>query len=130
MTAAELLSRLRSLNVKIWAENGQLCCNGPKGALTAELRAALNERKGEILSLLNPNGAALRRQGPALQRIPRDGDLPLSFAQQRLWFLDQLEPNSPLYNVPRAIRIRGSLNRASFEQSLNEIVRRHEVLRT
>lgn len=55
---------------------------------------------------------------------------PLSFAQQRLWFLDQLEPNSPFYNVPMAIRLRGALQLSAFEQTLNEIVRRHEVLRT
>jgi amino acid adenylation domain-containing protein len=57
-------------------------------------------------------------------------DIPLSFAQERLWFLDQFEPNSPLYNVPKATRIRGRLNRAALEQSINEVVRRHEALRT
>ena len=56
--------------------------------------------------------------------------LPLSFAQQRLWFLDQLEPDSPLYNVPMVMRIQGAMNVTVLEQSLNEIVRRHEALRT
>jgi amino acid adenylation domain-containing protein len=55
---------------------------------------------------------------------------PTSFAQQRLWFLDQLEPNSPLYNLPVALRLRGPLKRGALQQSLNEIVRRHEALRT
>jgi NRPS condensation-like uncharacterized protein len=54
----------------------------------------------------------------------------LSFAQQRLWFLDQLEPDSAFYNVPLAIRLRGALNVTALERSVNEIVRRHEVLRT
>ena len=49
MTVAELLSKLRSLEVKIWAENGELYCNAPQGALTAELRAALTKHKAEIL---------------------------------------------------------------------------------
>lgn len=55
---------------------------------------------------------------------------PASFAQQRLWFLSQLEPDSASYNTALAVRLRGPLNRAALEQSLNEIVRRHESLRT
>src|SRR5689334_6238917 len=55
---------------------------------------------------------------------------PASFAQQRLWFLSQLEPDSASYNTALAVRLRGPLNREATAQSLNEIVRRHEVLRT
>ena len=55
---------------------------------------------------------------------------PTSFAQQRLWFLDQFEPNSPFYNIPTAVRFRGYLDLGAFEKSVNEIVRRHETLRT
>ena len=62
--------------------------------------------------------------------VSRDKDLPLSFSQQRLWFLDQYEPNSSVYNIPSALRLRGSLNIGALEQSLNEILRRHESLRT
>jgi amino acid adenylation domain-containing protein len=69
-------------------------------------------------------------QQPPIQPIPRDGDLPLSFAQQRLWFIDQLDPGNSVYNFPVAVRLKGSLNLAALEQSLNEIVRRHEALRT
>ena len=57
-------------------------------------------------------------------------ELPLSYAQQRLWFLDQLQPNSPLYNIPLALRLVGTLNRAALAQSLKEIIDRHEALRT
>ncbi len=69
-----------------------------------------------------------------LRRIPREGirgaRLPLSFAQQRLWFLDQLEPGSAAYNCPGAVRLEGRLDIEALERSVNEIVRRHEVLRT
>ncbi len=67
-----------------------------------------------------------------VQTIPRrqTSDLPLSFAQQRLWFIQQLDPSNSSYNVPSALRLRGRLNVAILERTLNEIVRRHETLRT
>ncbi|HKH45336.1 MAG TPA: amino acid adenylation domain-containing protein, partial [Thermoanaerobaculia bacterium] len=67
---------------------------------------------------------------PPLAPAPRPGDLPLSFAQERLWFLDQLEPDSPFYNMPAALRLHGPLQVPALRASLAEIVRRHEALRT
>ena len=63
-------------------------------------------------------------------RAGETGTAPLSFAQQRLWFLDQYEPDNVLYNLPDAIRLRGALDVTALEQSLNEIMDRHEALRT
>ena len=62
--------------------------------------------------------------------VSRDQVLPLSFAQQRLWFLDQLEPDSSTYNIPYAVRMKGHLNVAMLRKSLWEIMQRHESLRT
>src|ERR1051325_2334580 len=62
--------------------------------------------------------------------LRRTRTAPLSFAQQRLWFLDQYEPENILYNLPAAIRLNGALDVTALEQSLSEILRRHEALRT
>ncbi len=71
-----------------------------------------------------------RPRMPAFEIISRNGNPPLSPAQQGLWFLDQLEPERPLYNIPAAVRLEGQLNHGALTGALNEIVRRHEVLRT
>ncbi|HEX8694770.1 MAG TPA: non-ribosomal peptide synthase/polyketide synthase, partial [Longimicrobium sp.] len=75
-------------------------------------------------------GAGAGVQAPPVVPVPRDGELPLSFAQQRLWFVDQLEPGSAAYNIPVALRMRGGLDAAALAWALTEVVRRHEVLRT
>jgi amino acid adenylation domain-containing protein len=67
---------------------------------------------------------------PAIMKVARDGEIPLSFAQQRLWFLDQLDPGNPAYNIPAAFRMTGRLDIVALEQAFTEITRRHEILRT
>ena len=66
----------------------------------------------------------------AIVRIERDGPLPLSFAQQRLWFLDLMEPGSPLYHITAAVEMTGRLDVGVLAAALGEVVRRHEALRT
>jgi amino acid adenylation domain-containing protein len=91
--------------------------NAPTPAALAEsVEEMLRDRDGQQL--------------PPLQRVPRDGELPLSFAQQRLWFLDQWNQGNAAYNIAEALRLTGRLNVMALEQTFNEIVRRHEVLRT
>lgn len=68
--------------------------------------------------------------GTPIVRIPRNGHLSLSFAQQRLWILNQLERESPHYNMPAAVRLNGTLNVQALEQTISEVIRRHEALRT
>src|SRR6185369_16703846 len=76
--------------------------------------------------------ALLREHGVASPVLPvkREQPLPLSYAQQRLWFLDQLETGSVAYNVPAAVRLEGALDVSALAGALSEVVRRHEALRT
>jgi len=130
MTTAEFVSHLHSLDIKLWADGDHLRCNAPKDVLTPALQTELKDRKAELLAFLHAARGATRLSEPALWPVSPDRSLPLSFAQQRLWFLDQLEPGSALYNIPISYRLRGLLNITALEESLNEIVRRHEALRT
>jgi hypothetical protein len=67
---------------------------------------------------------------PPITPIPRTGPLPLSFAQQRLWFVDQLVPGNPAFNVPAAMRLEGRLNLYALMESFKRLIARHEILRT
>lgn len=75
-------------------------------------------------------GSDSGEQAPPLVPIPRTGPIPLSFAQQRLWVLAQLEPDSTAYHIPIALRVRGGLDLPALERSVQEVVCRHEALRT
>ncbi|MBG1271675.1 non-ribosomal peptide synthetase [Nostoc sp. WHI] len=130
MNTVEFLSYLRSLDIQVFLDGEKFRCNAPEGTLTAELRAEIQERKAEIIEFLEATNRTNNHSFRPLVPISRSGNLSLSFAQQRLWFLDQLIPNNPFYNIPLALHLTGSLNKAALEQTFNEIVRRHEALRT
>ncbi|MEA5516070.1 condensation domain-containing protein, partial [Nodularia sp. UHCC 0506] len=124
----QLLSYLNSLDIQFRIDGDRIYCNDPQGMLTSELKQQLRDRKQEILQFIHHNRQS--SQSDRILPVSRDTNLPLSFAQQRLWFLNQLEPNNPIYNLSFPLRLLGQLNIEALKQSLNEIVRRHEVLRT
>jgi hypothetical protein len=130
LKTVEFLSYLRGLDIQVFVESDRLRCNAPEGTLTPEIRAEIQERKAEIITFLRAANRTSSNPSTPLVPISREGTLPLSFAQQRLWFLDQLVPNNAFYNTPAAVRLSGSLNLAALEETFNEIVRRHEALRT
>ncbi|HEX7733769.1 MAG TPA: condensation domain-containing protein, partial [Ktedonobacteraceae bacterium] len=90
----------------------------------------INEENMQLLALLLEEEGLSIPQNQEISVQAKTDYVPLSFAQQRLWVLDQLEPGNVAYTMPTAIRLQGTLHVAALETSLNEIVRRHEVLRT
>jgi amino acid adenylation domain-containing protein len=118
-------------------EGPKLRVYAPNGTLSPELRQLLAERRTDIQGLLtqadrSPAPAPSAATAPLVRepRGPQDTPLPLSFAQQRLWLIDQLQPGTAAYNLPLALRLRGVLALPALAATLDEIVRRHEVLRT
>jgi hypothetical protein len=128
-SSSELLSSLCERGVRLWAENGQLRFQAPKGELLPEERNKLRTLKAEIIDLLEQAKSA--SDVPLEPRVA-GYPVPLTFPQQMLW--NALHPlgmtNRSTRSVPIAIRIYGRLNIESLRRSLDEVVRRHEALRT
>ncbi len=122
----DLIEELRQLDIKLWRDGDNLRFNAPAGALTPELRARLIAHKAELLSHCSDAPLA----ATTIPRADRGARLPLSFAQERLWVLERLEPGLAAYNMPQCWRITGPLDLAALERSLREIECRHEILRT
>ncbi len=113
--AVQLLSRLRRM----------FDVEAPLGAF---LEDPTLSRVARLVEQALEDGAAF--SAPPLEPVDRDTPLAASFAQQRLWFLDQLEPGRASYHIPAAVKLAGRLHIPVLERALNEVVRRHEVLRT
>ena len=129
--AAELLTRLRALGAQLNLEDETIRLNAPKGALTPALQAELKASKPELLELLR--AAQQNGRKGAMELIPsvaRQELMPLSFAQQRIWFMQQMDPESTAYNLLSATRMEGNLDADLLERSLHHIILRHEDLRT
>ncbi len=131
MTTVELLSRLRQLNVAVRLGGDRLLIDAPKGVITEDLLAELSRQKSEVISFLRlTERTGAGRDDAGIEHASREGLLPLSYAQQRLWFLDQLSPGSVAYVMSWAVRLSGEFDVGVLRKSVGEIVRRHEALRT
>ncbi|MFZ0634350.1 MAG: amino acid adenylation domain-containing protein [Candidatus Acidiferrales bacterium] len=128
-TIGEFLSRLRTLDIRLTLDGERLNVNAAPGVLTPSLKSELASRKEEIKVFLRKAVEAARAGVTGIPRVDRSPDLPVSFCQQRLWFLDQMEPGNAAYNIAGALRLTGKLNSEALEHSISEIIRRHEGLR-
>lgn len=98
--------------------------------IASRIAALPEEKRALYLQRLREKRAGRSTLGTITRRSMEAEYYPLSFGQQRIWFFDQLEPGGFRYNIPEAIRIRGPLNHAALEHSINQVVKRHESLRT
>lgn len=129
-TLGAFLAELRHLDIRLWIEGDRLRYKATKDTLTPELLAELRDRKTEILGFLKTASLAAAPNAIAIPIIPRTGDLPLSIAQERLWYHHQFEPDSSLNNIITAFHLKGKLDIDLLDKAQHEIVQRHEILRT
>ncbi|HEU4655549.1 MAG TPA: amino acid adenylation domain-containing protein [Steroidobacteraceae bacterium] len=127
MSIRELLERAVECGVAITVSGSDLVLDSCD-EIPSDLREEIRKRKTEIIKEIQELSATARVQQPP-KRYTRSKTLPLSFAQERLWFLEQLDVGAA-YNVPLGARLTGELNFAALRDALNELVRRHEILRT
>ncbi|ABA21233.1 Amino acid adenylation [Trichormus variabilis ATCC 29413] len=130
MTVFAFLSSLNRLGIKVWIEDKQLRYRAPKGVMTPNIKQDLMEQKNEILNCLQQSINTKKLAFEPILPTERNHHLPLSFSQERMWFLHQLESGSGAYTIAFAVRLEGNLNIKALEQAIGEIVQRHEVLRT
>ncbi|MEH2114168.1 non-ribosomal peptide synthetase [Nostoc sp.] len=123
-----LMLRLQNMGCRIWAEDDKLRIRTSKNALTSELKQEIQANKADILAFLN----SVKATNVIAEEIPTladDAPKPLSFAQQRLWLLAQLQGPSASYNIPIALQMHGNLNIDALNSSLAYLLNRHSSLR-
>ncbi|OUS25459.1 hypothetical protein A9Q99_21270 [Gammaproteobacteria bacterium 45_16_T64] len=129
MTVYDIVSKLNDAGIKVWVDDGQLKVKAPKGALTKALKDEIVANKSELIQFL-PSVQRSERKEDNIPVVSREGDLALSYAQQRMWFLAQLEPGNTAYHIRAALDITGDLDVDALQRAINHLIDRHESLRT
>ncbi|TAE53786.1 MAG: non-ribosomal peptide synthetase, partial [Nostocales cyanobacterium] len=124
----DLIQQLQNINCRIWVEDDKLRIRTSKNSLTPELKQEIQNHKNEIIAFLQ----TAKKQVVSTEEIPilaADTPQPLSFAQQRLWILSQLQGATNIYNMPVALQINGQLNIDALYASFKYLFNRHQSLR-
>ncbi|MER0239563.1 amino acid adenylation domain-containing protein [Fulvimarina sp. MAC8] len=126
---SDMLHDLRLRGVEFRLENGRIRLHGPENALTNEVTRSIQKRKADIIEFLSE---VAESSSSELALVPAHGSAlpPLSRAQQRLWFVEQMAPNAGLHHMPFAIGAHGELDLPALKAALAAIVERHSVLRS
>ncbi len=128
----KVIEQIKQAKIHLWLDGEKLKFRAEKGAMTAEIKKAIGEVKQEIIEHLKslPDHSLGAEKQQTIYPHSTDEPAPLSFSQQRLWIIDQLEDNTASYNIPFALNLKGNLNIKALQQSLNGLVERHAALRT
>lgn len=128
MNMISVIKEASDAGIRLYVENRKLRANVPSEKIPLRLQAMISEHKNEIIDFLNGEG-----EGNAVAR-PKDENtnarIPLSFAQQRLWFEDRMSQGSAHYNIQLLDMLLGKFLQSDFGRALNSLVKRHEILRT
>ncbi|WP_137130041.1 non-ribosomal peptide synthetase [Rhizobium sp. FY34] len=123
------ITRLHQNNIRVWIEAGSLKCSDPDMRLTDAVMSEIRTRKNDILAFLTM--AHADSDAPDRNEIPARHEIcpPLSFAQERLWLIDQIYPGAPLHHICIALEVRGALDLDALRAALTGVMNRHAVLR-
>lgn len=127
MTVVELIRALQKVGARLSVEGEQLRVEAPRGTLEPELKTAIRKRKAELLELLR--AGAGRASGQIVEN-PHRSRGPLSFAQERVWLFQALDPASTAYNLTPVVRLTGPLDRSRLTRAVEGVLERHHPLRT
>ena len=130
MTVYELMAKLGAAGIKLWVEEGQLKFKAPKGALTPDLKQNLIDNKQAVIAFLSETKVGAAGGESDIPLADRSLPIPLSHAQQRLWFIEQLTPGSSTFHIPAALYLTGILDIPALERAFLKLIQRHEALRT
>ncbi|CAA0123883.1 Tyrocidine synthase 3 [BD1-7 clade bacterium] len=129
MTIVSLIAQLAEQDIRLWLEDGQLRYSAPEGAMTPDIIGQIRSQKDAIMRFLAQSDASGANSIDKLDY--QTGDLlPVSAAQQRLWFLQQLEPQNTAYHIHAALKLTGQLHAELLSKACAEVAGRHEILRT
>ena len=128
MSIDSLLAELKHRGIRVWTDHGELRYKAPQGAFDDALKARVIAHKPALIAAIDGARAAPIHEHP-LRAVARDAKLALSYAQERLLFMQSLDGDSAAYNMPMAFRIRGALDVERLRAALTALARRQEALR-
>ncbi len=128
MQTSDIFKLCQAQGIKLSVKAGRLRVVASGQKISPAMKALLSENKDRLLALLTDNSTKMSR--PAVQKAVRPAELPLSFAQQRLWFIDQFQGGSANYNMSFGLAVTGQFDHQLAKQALQRVIDRHEILRT